>query len=628
MCGIAGYVGKTPLDLSRKEKLLDKMKRRGPNHQAFKDFLHRDKIFTTLCHSRLSIIDLHERAQQPYKFGDKYITFNGEIYNYLEIAQELKNKGYIFTTESDTEVLVTAINHWGIEAALDRLDGMWAFALYDIKDGTLTLSRDRFGEKPLYFYQDANNGHFYFASEIKFIHQLLGRTLSINIDYMKKFLINGHKFLYENTDDFFQGLRRVEPGHILRFNLDDQQNIRLAPYWKIRAPSSPKTHDKAGKMSLQDAITGTRDYLIKSVEQQLRGDVKVGFCMSGGVDCNSLIAIAKNILNHDVSAFSVLGNDAKYDEQGAIDALVKKLNIHHHPIFLNKENFLSDFHNIIKENDMPIYTITHYLQWILARAFHENDHKISISGVGADEIFTGYYHHHNVYFASLKTMVDNGDIPQHELKNAIENWRLKIAPFVRNPYLQDPNIFINNPNNTDYITLNSDIFNQYFHDPISSQIQRESHKSDNLKNKLLHEIFVENIPVMLRCNDAAFMYHSVENRAPFLNRSLLEFTLNIPEEYFIQNGATKYILREAMRTIVPDMVLDNYEKIGFNASVEDLLDLQAPDTQNILLGDSPIWDILKKERIKAHLTQQSLPNSMSKFLCSFIACKFFMDENA
>ena len=201
MCGIAGYVGNGRLPRTRIEACLELMKRRGPDHQDYRHWTTPDGRTIALLHSRLSIIDLDQRANQPFNLHGKWMVFNGELYNYLELKADLSACGHPFHTESDTEVLLRTVDHHGWHG-LDRCEGMWAFAVFDEADGSLTLCRDRFGEKPLFLLRAADG--LYFGSEVKFIRELLGQPLEVNYDQLRRFWVNGYKALYKKPETFFK----------------------------------------------------------------------------------------------------------------------------------------------------------------------------------------------------------------------------------------------------------------------------------------------------------------------------------------------------------------------------------------------------------------------------------------
>ena len=252
MCGIAGFVGSRPLDEARVEACLSTMRRRGPDGSASRHFVTADGRHVHLLNARLSIIDLDPRADQPFSLGTRTMTYNGELYNYREVREELAAGGRCFGTQSDTEVLLAAVEQWG-DAAWTRLEGMWGAAIFDESDGSLLLSRDRFGEKPLYIYEDATG--LYFGSEPKNIAALVGRALPVNTRQVRRFLVNGYRSLYARGETFFDGLRELPSASWLRVGADGRQMERR--FWE------PGYAPEDG-MTWEDAVAGARARLRKA----------------------------------------------------------------------------------------------------------------------------------------------------------------------------------------------------------------------------------------------------------------------------------------------------------------------------------------------------------------------------
>ncbi|HXX95057.1 MAG TPA: asparagine synthase (glutamine-hydrolyzing), partial [Planctomycetota bacterium] len=336
MCGIAGYFGKADIPEERTRACLALMGRRGPDYAAVKRWAGSPGPNAVLLHSRLSIIDLDPRSHQPLAVGSKWIVFNGELYNYVELRRTLERGRRAFRTTSDTEVLLSALDTFG-EAALDRCEGMWAFAVYDEADGSLLLSRDRFGEKPLYVYREA--GGIYFGSEAKFIFALLGRRLEINPDHLFRYLVNGYKALYKKAASFFRGLSEVPPGTVLRLNGDGAETS--SRYWR-----PPTEVDET--MTREKAVAGTRERLIRAVELRLRADVPLAFCMSGGIDSNALVAIAKRVFAYDVHGFTIVNTDARYEEQAQVECSVRELGIRHTRVSASSGSFLDRLRELVR----------------------------------------------------------------------------------------------------------------------------------------------------------------------------------------------------------------------------------------------------------------------------------------
>lgn len=606
MCGIAGYYGTQNISEEKINLCLKLMGQRGPDQTEYRHFANGANN-TYLLFARLAIIDLDERANQPFHSENKWMVFNGEMYNYLERRAELQAKGIPFKTESDTEVMLKSLHHDGL-ASLDKCEGMWAFAMYDEKDGSLTLCRDRFGEKPLYLYKDSTG--LYFGSEIKFITALLGKKLEINYDHIYRYLVNGYKSLYKGGQNFFKGITELSSGSTLFIQKDKKE--KQEKYWIPLIQQNDS-------MTYQEAVACAREKLIRSVELRLRADVPLAFCMSGGVDSNALISIAKRIFNYDVHGFTIVNTDARYEEQDMIDRAVKELNIRHTPITVDTSEFLPKLRKLVKYHDAPVYTISYYAHWMLAESIHNHGYRISVSGTAADEIFTGYYDHHLAYLYEIKN-----DKALHS--TSLKAWEEHIKPIVRNPFLSDPDLFIKDNGFRDHIYLDADRFASYLISTWSEPFVEQEYTSSLLRNRMLNEMFHEAVPVILHEDDLNSMYYSVENRSPFLDRDLFEFANSIPSRYLIQDGRAKSVLREAVRGIAPDAIVENRRKVGFNAPIFSFLDVNDKSTRDTLLEDSPVFEHIKKDKIETLLTKENLPNSESKFLFNFLNTKLFLEE--
>ncbi|GAA5263005.1 asparagine synthase (glutamine-hydrolyzing) [Methanocalculus sp. MC3] len=607
MCGIAGYFGNKTIDNERINRCLELMHHRGPDHADYCHWENAEGNNTYMLHTRLSIIDLDPRSNQPFNVNTKWISLNGELYNYLELRDDLIQQGYTFSTESDTEVLLRAIDHYGWDV-LDRCEGMWAFAVYDEDDGSLTLCRDRFGEKPLYLYHDSTG--VYWGSEIKFIVELLGDKLKINYDHLFRYLINGYKALYKGENTFYEGLREFSPASLLHITQDGSENQEW--YWKL-------VYNPQESMTYREAVDGVREKLIKAVEIRLRADVPLAFCMSGGVDSNSLISIAKKCFHYDVHGFTILNTDARYEEQDMIDYAVSELKIRHTSIPVNTKDFLKKLRLLVRAHDVPIYTITYYAHWLLMESIDMHGYRVSFSGTAADELFTGYYDHHLMYFDSVK---ENKNL----LTSAQGDWANYVKPHVRNPFLSNPDLFIDNPLFRGHIFLDVEEFRNFLVSDWFEPFMESDYCANLLRNRMLNELLHESIPVILHEDDLNAMFFSIENRSPFLDRDLVEFCYTIPSHLLIRDGAAKAVLRDAMRGIVPEKILENRRKVGFNAPIFSFLDVKNPDIRSELLADSPIFQYVRHDKIAEIIEKADLSNSESKFLFYFINCKIFLEE--
>ena len=609
MCGIAGYHGRNALPPEHIDTCLALMRRRGPDHRAYRDWTTPSGIHTYLLHSRLSIIDFDARSNQPMHFDGAWIAFNGELYNYVECRTQLERDRVALYTRSDTEVLLASLRHRGWPA-LDHCEGMWAFALYDEGAASLALCRDRFGEKPLYILRDASG--LYFGSEIKFIAALAGRRLAVNHDHLWRYLVNGYKALYKQPGGFFADIEELPPGTVL--HIDGTMKETEQRYWAPRATQKLQ-------MSFEEAVLGCRERLTRSMELRLRADTPLAFCMSGGVDSNALISIAKRVFGYDVHGFTIVNTDARYEEWDMIELSVRELGVRHTAVPVTTTGFLAGMRELLCYHDAPIYTITYYAQWLLMRSIAEAGYRISVSGTAADELFSGYYDHHLAYLQEVR-----GDAALHA--RSVVSWRQHIQPIVRNPYLRDPSLFVTNPAFRDHIYLDAQGFARYLKSEWSEPFRETTYADGLLRNRMLNELFHESVPVILHEDDLNAMFYSIENRSPFLDRSLFEFCNTIPTQHLIRDGKAKAVLREAIRGVAPDGIVDNRRKVGFNAPILDFLDVRDPQVRAYLLDHSPIFDYVERRKIEALIEKTDLPNSESKFLFYFLNCKMFLEEFA
>jgi asparagine synthase (glutamine-hydrolysing) len=585
------------------------MRRRGPDHAAHKHWVNPAGRQVYMLHSRLNIIDLDERANQPFHIAPKWMAFNGELYNYLEVRNELKANGHAFHTASDTEVLLRAIDHFGW-SCLGRCEGMWAFAVYDEAEGSLTLCRDRFGEKPLYVYRDDTG--VYFGSEVKFISALRGQPLEVNVDQLYRYLVNGYKALYKEGHTFYNGLTEVPAATTMHF--DATTRATSQNYWQ-------PTFQPDEQMTYAEAVAGARQRLIRSVELRLRADVPLAFCMSGGVDSISLISIAKKVFNYDVHGFTIANTDARYEEQDMVEHAVAELGIRHTSIPVDVKGFLPKLQTLVRQHDAPVYTITYFAHWLLMESIAQHGYRIAVSGTAADELFTGYYDHHLAYLYEVR------DEPAL-YEASVQAWKRHIQPIVRNPLLGNPTAFIDNPDLRDHIFLDAAEFAEYLTEPWSEPFAEKHYADGLLRNRMMNELFHECVPVILHEDDLNAMYFSIENRSPFLDRQLFEFCFTIPSRYLIRHGRAKAVLRDAMQGIAPERVMSNRRKVGFNAPIFSFLDVKDPEVRSYLLDRSPIFEHVKRAKIEALIAKPDLPNSESKFLFYFLNSKIFLEQMA
>lgn len=611
MCGIAGFVGKVELAKDRLAAAARSLAHRGPDGEGIWTGTLGGS-FVALIHTRLAIIDVAQRADQPFRDEGIVLSFNGEIYNYLELRDELERKGESFRTASDTEILARLLAREGA-AALDRMEGMWAFAALDTERGTLTLSRDRFGEKPLLLWERPEG--LYFASEIKALAALAGAWPEPDTDRLARFIALGYKAVHKRPGTFFAGVEELPAASTL--TIDAEGLWTKSCYWALRHVPRP--------MSRADAVAGVRERLAQSLKLRLRSDVPLAFCLSGGIDSGALASLAAKRSGAMVEAFTIVDDDPRYDERANAERVARDIGCRWHCIPVDARHSLDQLDRLVTMHDKPVLTISSFVEARLAEAMAGHGFKVAISGVGADELFTGYYDHYLFWLAGRA--VDPG-VSGHELDGLIGDWRETYGKAVRNPVLQDPHVFIRDPSRRDHIYLGADQFASWLRMPLDIAFDERSFTAETLRNRMLNEVADETIPVMLAESDANFMRVSIENRSPFLDRALAEFAFSIPAEHLIKDGRPKSLLRDAVAGDLDETVRMDATKRGFNASLAKLVDGTDPAVRERILSLGPIYEIVDRRAVENLLGRDSFLNSEQKFLFSVLSVGTFLGQAA
>jgi asparagine synthase (glutamine-hydrolysing) len=604
MCGIAGFLGKYPRTQASINASLVAMKNRGPDSIG----VHHGKIGNStvqLLFTRLAIIDLDERSNQPFIIGPYAMVFNGEIYNYKELRSDLEKRGVEFRTNSDSEVLLQSYIVYG-DKCLERFEGMWAFAIADSLKNQMFLARDRFGEKPLYFTK--NSGGIYFASETRALAALSGQKFTVNENQVQRFLVNGYKALYKTSDTFYKEVTELQP--FTQMTIDGNLNISTRTYW------TPQF--KPQKMTYEEALEGTREALTESVRIRLRADVPLAFCLSGGIDSSSIVSLAAKVHGCNVATYSIIDSDERYNEEANIMATVRDIGCEHHMIRLEKKADFSFLENLVRYHDAPVYTISYLVHAFLSQAIASDGRKVVFSGTGADEFFTGYYDHFLMY---LYEMRDHENFDQF-----LQQWRDGVGKVVRNPMLSDPHRFINNPQFREHLYNDPNEFKDFLITPFTETFSETNFTSESLlRNRMMNELFHEGTRPILHEDDLNSMLFSLENRSPFLDSKLFAHCYSIPSEYLIKLGQGKHLLRESMKGILNDQVRLDRVKKGFNASIMSLVDFNNPKVNDFLMSPSPIFDFVDRKSIASMFTQERLKDNQNKFLFTFASVKMFLD---
>lgn len=602
MCGIIGIYQKNKDNKRQLYDLIEKIKHRGPDHTGI--WCNKD---ISLGNTRLKVVDLDENSNQPFISRNKrfIMIFNGEIYNH----QKLKKKYKIFTkTKSDTEVLIELFSKIG-ERCFSLLDGMFSVAIFDKKESKLFLVRDPFGIKPLYY--SIKNNKFIFSSEIKTIQKILDKKLKINKNKIDELLRYGYKSLYKDNKTYFEKIVNFPKGTYFLFK---NNKIIQKKYWQIKY--EPNT------LSEKKSIHKIRDSLFKSIKLRLHSEVPLAFLLSGGLDSNSLAFIAKKYFNYEINTFSIINKEKKYDESYYINFAKNELKSNHFQLKpdFKKVDFFSKLTNQIKYHDQPVTTISSFFQFLLLKEINKFGYKVVVSGLGSDEIFSGYYDHHLLYLNEIK---NNKNL----FKKSIKNWHDMIFPFTRNPYLQKYDLFIKNQNFRKHIYQVRSFKENIFIKKKLFKFRENKYCDSLMKNRMINEMTNEIVPNILKEDDLNAMYNSIENRSPYLDSNLFQDCLNMPSKNYIQNGMAKWPLRKIVEGLVPNKIRLKKEKVGFNANISDAIDLTKKKDRDFLLEDSEIFKIINKKSFEKLINKKRIESGVeSNFLFTFISSKIFMEN--
>ena len=549
MCGIAGFVGASVSSSIP----LTTLAHRGPDDAGW--VTHRPQAPTQpfhslLLHRRLSILDLSAAGHQPMASDDGACTivFNGEIYNYRELRDELQRLGRHFHTQTDTEVLLQAYVQWGA-ACLPRLIGMFAFAIEDKRRRTLFLARDCFGIKPLY-YVDSPRG-LAFASEIKALLDWLPLKRTVQPQRLYDYLRFGQTDHGGAT--MWGEIRQVPAAHYLEVPLDRPVPLEPVRYWHL--PSGDPID-----VSFDEAAERVRALFLDSIRLHLRSDVPVGAALSGGIDSSAIVAAMRVVAPQaDLHAFSYIADDPAMSEEGWVDLIGSHARAKVHKVRAHPDDLIADLDRLIYMQDEPFGSTSIYAQYRVFGLARQLGVKVMLDGQGADELLAGYRQYVPARLASL--------VRQGRMIEACRfARRASQLPGMRGwgrLWLQTARRFM--PVFAERLTmpawLNADWFRQRGVGTTSTGAASTRHR---MREELRQTVGVSSLPMLLRYEDRNSMAASIESRVPFLTPDFADFVLRLPEEYLLGNdGTSKNVFRAAMRGIVPDAILDRRDKIGF-----------------------------------------------------------------
>jgi asparagine synthase (glutamine-hydrolysing) len=591
VCGLFGIVGAPPglLDEALVRTLFRRLHHRGPDDRGWLT-LDRSGIRTgseperlagdvVLLHTRLSILDLSPAGHQPMSTPDGrlHLSFNGEIYNYVELRQELESRGHAFESGSDTEVLLKAWAEWGA-AALERFVGMFAFALVDAERRVLVLARDQFGIKPLYY--APLRGRLAFASEIPPLLELPGVSRNANAQRVYDYLRFGRTD--HGAETMFAAIGQVQPGHYLELPLDAPDRIVERHYWSLE----PEPVDG---LSLDGAAERLRELFLDNVRLHLRSDVPVGAAFSGGVDSSANVTAMRRLSGQDLElhTFSYVADDPAVSEERWMQLVARETGVVAHTVETSPQDLLTDLDRLIEIQAEPFGGTSIYAQYRVFRLAREAGIKVMLDGQGADELFAGYRYYLPDRIAGLlakgrvltaaRLLRALSSLPGaspggmfaralgHALPHAVQGAARRVArqPLVPEwldaDWLSTRDVELGDPGRTTRGDL-------------------RKYRLDTVRTGLRE---------LLRYEDRNSMASSIESRVPFLTASLAEFAAGMPDDYLIApDGTGKLVLRRSLRGLVPDPILDRRDKIGFATPEASWLRTLAPWTEEVLASDA------------------------------------------
>ncbi len=540
MCGICGIIrfDNQAVDHSKIKTMMLKQKHRGPNDEGI--FSHNS---TALGFVRLSILDLSIAGHQPmHDASGRYtMVFNGEIFNYIELRDDLISKGIAFTSSSDSEVLLKMYIYYG-ESCLDYFNGMFAFAIYDKETGNVFAARDRFGEKPFYYYQD--NNQLVFASEIPPILAVYEKKNSVNNQVLFDYLAFNRTDQTEDT--FFEGVKKMQHGHCMTI-INGIVNIKC--WYKL----SEKLTD------LKNSKNTYKDLLIDAVKIRLRSDVPIGVCLSGGLDSGTITSIITQVFNKkDLHTFSAVYSPGEVaDESKYINIFKDKLQ-NMHFVTPTSESLLENLKRFIKVHTEPIPTTSSYAQYCVMQLAQKNA-IVTLDGQGSDEELGGYHYFFGFYFKDLLRSFRFGKLIKelyYYTKEHKSIYGIKTFVYFLLPKKLKTSIRLNEKGYIDAQFIEKVLKDK------KSTITNDLYASKNLKTACLNH-FEFKLEHLLKWSDLNSMAFSVESRAPFLDYRLVEYALSLKSDDIIKNGYTKSILRESFKGILPEQIRLRQDKIGY-----------------------------------------------------------------
>ena len=552
MCGIAAILrlgGGTP-DMRALARMTDAIAHRGPDDSG--TFADGPLAFGF---RRLSILDLSPAGHQPMTTpgGEVTIIFNGEIYNFIELRRELEAKGHRFLSSGDTEVLLHAYLEWG-QACLDRLNGMFAFLIYDARTRTVFGARDRLGVKPMFLYRDG--AHLLFASEIKAIRASgLCRANAPNWRVAADYLLQDQ--LDTTTESFFAGIEQVAPGSAFTVALDGA--MRSWRFWSVDSDRASPTSDPIGRFA---------ELFEDSVRLRMRSDVPVGVCLSGGLDSTSIICAMARAAADAPSLNAFCFVDAEFDETRYLDDTLAQTRAAPHYVQIRDDHIWDRLARLQVVQDEPVQSLTPLIGWELMKLAADNGVKVVLNGQGADEILAGYSSYFRVYWQSL--MQRGRWAKAHREIEAFAATHGEVsAPLVRRQRTMLLRSVLGRLPFYRSLAVRHNLrrlrSHRWFRPELTRHASYRWHGASggSLFEALKRSVEHDALPLYLRIEDRNSMAHSVEARLPFMDYRLVAQAFGMDDDLKLRGPWNKHALREAMRGKIPESVRTRVDKMGF-----------------------------------------------------------------
>jgi asparagine synthase (glutamine-hydrolysing) len=585
MCGLVALFKQKelPLPLSQASTMMGKVAHRGPDGSGIigleghvvTRFPESTAWQVALGHKRLSIIDLSPASGQPMVYRNRYwLTYNGEVYNYLELRSELQHLGHVFSTKSDSEVVLAAFAEWG-PRCFERMRGMWGLVIIDARTDTAVLCRDRLGIKPLYLWR--SEALVAVVSELKQLLELPYFYARRSEEAVDEFLATG----YENPNrTFFSGVAPIPAGNYMTLSISSK---RLSPpevyWWPERI--NVRVNDA------REASNAFTEKLIECVKLQLRSDVPLGCTLSGGLDSSAIATLVHRQQGKETNLHTFTSNcvGEPRDERKHVDVLLGDIRPTAHFITPSPQSFVEDLDDFVWHHEEPVVSLSMYAAYCVAQAARAAKVPVILNGEGGDEVLSGYWQSYFMYLRELALCGRGWTLARHIIGAALPDGNSSLLGQI--PVMMRR-----------YIDRSKRVFLAARRKPVASEILQYALQSRGQARRV-NEIRHMYLPRLLKWNDRNSMAFSIEGRFPFLDHELIELCLSFTPETLYYRGWTKWPLRQGLQNVIPEQVLKRRSKYGFWVPQDHwLCDSLRPFLTKWLTSERPLWSIVDRTTVQ------------------------------